>query len=180
MRAAKDHPFDGGIVQFGCKIVEIHRVIAVAADQRILNHPAAVARNFSGEGAIDRVLDDDAIPLVREDADQSAERRDNSGREKDFAGVNLPAEPPEKPAGDCGHAFRGFILGISKDSLVNPAVQCFENRVGTGKVHVCDPEAQHIIRRPLGKLKQFFGLGSAAVDDPVKIVAFHGLHLLRM
>lgn len=98
VRAAKDHPFDGGIVQFGCKIVEIHRVIAVAADQRILNHPAAVARNFSGEGAIDRVLDDDAIPLVREDADQSAERRDNSGREKDFAGVNLPAEPPEKPS----------------------------------------------------------------------------------
>ena len=141
--------------------------------QCIINHPTVIVPNDIGKGIIHRILDQDRISRLCESFYRCTQCKYHTGGLHDPLSLRLPIMVFFHPIG-YGIIISILRLGVSVDSMIYRRVKAFRNLLRYCKVHVCDPQWQHIRRlASLHGIVVLQAVRSLTIYNFIKVVCSH-------
>ena len=137
-RADQEH-FGAAFFESVFQTVEIHIPAVFRVQQTVFNHNAVIDLNGFGERRIYGRLDDDGIARLCQRADQPGNADHDRGNPDDVLFFRSKSVTDCLPVND-SVVPAVLIQGVSKHRMGEPPLQCFYNRSGDSKIHICDAE----------------------------------------
>ena len=123
MRAAHHENLVCRIRHLLIEILKVDPVSTVLIDQGIVHRNAAVAVGLIRKWIVDRALENDPIPPLREEVDERCIGSHNARTEEQVLPALLPAVALFHPACHRVHALVCIVHGIAKDLPVDPLME---------------------------------------------------------
>ena len=145
--------------------VEIHRVASVvAAPERVLVAGEPMVAGRAQDRRVHGGLHQQAFAGGRERAQRQVEAGDDARQGHDCLGAHAPAVALRHPLGDDLLQLR-LLDEVAEEAVLDPCAQCLHDRGRGGKVHVRDPERQHVGR----EFPPLVAVRGAAIDHAVEV-----------
>ena len=158
-----------GILQLLLQIVKINLIFAVfVLHKAVLQQLAAVVAYDSGEGRVNRGLNDHLVAGIRIGSDGVHQERKNTVGVLDPVRIHVPAKVDALPARCRLFKLKG-LNGIAEAGVLCPLLDGLGNFCRYGKVRIRDPHREHVLW--IAGSLVLLALGDSPVDDLVKIVS---------
>ena len=123
MRAAHHENLVCRVRHLSIEIFKVDPVSTVLIDQGIVHRNAAVAVGFIRKWIVDRALENDPVPPLREEVDERCIGSHNARTEEQVLSALIPAIALLHPACHSVHALVRIVHGIAKDLPVDPLME---------------------------------------------------------
>ena len=123
MRAAHHENLVCRVRHLLIEILKIDPVSTVLIDQGIVHRNAAVAVGLIRKWIVDRALENDPVPPLREEVDECRIGSHNARTEKQVLSALIPAVALFHPACHRIHALVRIVHGIAEDLPVDPLME---------------------------------------------------------
>ena len=123
MRAAHHENLVCRVRHLSIEIFKVDPVSTVLIDQGVVHRNAAVAVGLIRKWIVDRALENDPVPPLREEVDERCISRHNARTEEQILPALLPAVALFHPARHRVHALVCLVHGIAEDLPVDPLME---------------------------------------------------------